>query len=124
MHEKMLMLLVFLYITASFRQEKVILRLTSRLITIKIGPSFLVLCQRPVVHWVAPCAYHLRAAVCVIGHVPFIALHFRLRRAPLLQTGKVKPGPPKDGGPRSASWRLHTAYFQVPGHGHEHAIAR
>jgi hypothetical protein len=75
MHEKMLMLLVFLYIMASLRQKKVILRLTSRLIIIKIGPSFLVLCQWPVVHWVAPYAYHLRAAACVIGHVPFTALH-------------------------------------------------
>jgi hypothetical protein len=36
MHEKMLILLVFLYITASFRQKKVILRLTGRLIIIKI----------------------------------------------------------------------------------------
>jgi hypothetical protein len=79
MHEKMLMLLVFLYIMASFRQEKVILRLTSRLIIIKIGPSFLVLWQWPVVHWVAPCAYHLHAAACVIGHVPFTALHFPMR---------------------------------------------
>jgi hypothetical protein len=75
MHEKMLMLLVFLYILASLRQKKVILRLTSRLIIIKIGPSFLVLCQWPVVHWIAPCTYHLRAVACVIGHVSFTALH-------------------------------------------------
>jgi hypothetical protein len=71
MHEKMLMLLVFLYIVASFPQKKVILRLTGRLIIIKIGPSFLALCQWPVAHWVAPCAYHLRVVACVIGHVPF-----------------------------------------------------
>jgi hypothetical protein len=75
MHEKMLMLLVFLYILASLRQKKVILRLTSRLIIIKIGPSFLALCQWSVVHWIAPCAYHLRAVACVIGHVPFTVLH-------------------------------------------------
>jgi hypothetical protein len=76
MHEKMVMLLVFLHIMASFRQKKVILRLTSRLIIIKIGPSFLALCQWSVVHWIASCAYHLRAAACVIGHVPFTALYF------------------------------------------------
>jgi hypothetical protein len=74
MHEKMLMFLVFLYITASFRQKKVILRLTSRLIIIKIGPWFLALCQYLVVHLFAPCAYHLRAVACVIGRVPFTAL--------------------------------------------------
>jgi hypothetical protein len=66
MHEKTLMLLVFLYIMASFRQKKVILRLTRRLIIIKIGPSFLALCQWPVVHWVAPCAHHLPAVA--LGH--------------------------------------------------------
>jgi hypothetical protein len=75
MHEKMLMLLVFLYIMASLPQKKVILRLTSRLIIIKIGPSFLVLCQWPVVHCVAPCAYHLRVAACVILPLTVRALH-------------------------------------------------
>jgi hypothetical protein len=88
MHEKMLMLLVFLYIMASFRQKKVILRLTRRLII--IGSSFLVLCQWPVVHWVVPYAYHLRAVACVTGHVRFTALHFRLRQAPLLHKGGLK----------------------------------
>jgi hypothetical protein len=71
MHEKVLMLLFFLHITASFRQKKVILRLTSRLITIKIGPSFLVVFRWSVVHLIPPYAYHLRAVACVIGHVPF-----------------------------------------------------
>jgi hypothetical protein len=85
MHEKMLMLLVFLHITASFPQKKVILRLTRRLII--IGPSFFFLCQWPVVHWIAPCAYHLRAVACVI--LPFTALHFRLHQAPLLRRGRV-----------------------------------
>jgi hypothetical protein len=75
MHEKMLMLLVFLHILASLRQKKVILRLTSRLICFKIGPSFFVLCQWPVVHCVAPCTYHLRAAACVILPLTVRALH-------------------------------------------------
>jgi hypothetical protein len=70
MHEKMLMLLVFLYILASLRQKKVILRLTSRLIIIKIGPSFLVAFRWSVVHLVPPYVYPLRAVACVIGYVP------------------------------------------------------
>jgi hypothetical protein len=73
MHEKMLMLLVFLYIMASFRQKKVILRPVGRFI--KIGPSLLVLCGWLVVHWVVPYAYHLRAVACVVGHVSFTALN-------------------------------------------------
>jgi hypothetical protein len=73
MHEKMLMLLVFLYILASLCTKKFILS-TVRLF-IKMGSSFLALCSWFVVHWIAPNAYHLRVAACLIGHVPFTALH-------------------------------------------------
>jgi hypothetical protein len=32
-------------------------------------------CPWSLVHWVAPCAYHLCAVACAIGHVPLTALH-------------------------------------------------
>jgi hypothetical protein len=109
MHEKMLMLLVFLYIMASFCTKNFILRLTSRLITIKIGPSFLALFQWPVVHWVAPCAHHLRAVACVMGYVPLPVCIPHERRArsaycPL----------PTASGPLPSCWPLPLAVTSMP----------